>query len=81
VAKQEDQEIPIANLLGDYRDVNGLKFPFEMDTDSSATPQRRKFVIDKVEINPQIDDARFTKPVPPASAADPASPPPGNPPS
>jgi outer membrane lipoprotein-sorting protein len=79
VTQQEDQEIPIDNLLDDYRDVNCLKFPFEMNTGSSAIPQRRKFIIDKVEINPQIDDARFRKPAPPASTADPASPPPTNP--
>jgi hypothetical protein len=81
VTKQEDQEIPIDNLLGDYRDVQGLKFPFEMNTGSPGTPQRRKFIIDKVEINPQIDDVRFTKPSPPASTGDPASPPPTSPPS
>ena len=78
VTKQEDQEIPIENLLGDYRDVNGLKFPFEMNTGSPGTPQRRKFIIDKVEINPQIDDARFSKPSPPAATAVPASPPQAN---
>jgi outer membrane lipoprotein-sorting protein len=65
VTKQEDQEIPIENLVGDYRDVEGMKFPFEMDSGSPGVVQRRKFLIDKIEINPQIDDARFTKPVPP----------------
>ena len=80
VTKQEDQEIPVENLLGDYRDVNGLKFPFEMNTGSPGTPQHRTFIIDKVEINPKIDDARFTKPAPPATSADPPSTPPTDPP-
>ena len=80
VAKQEDQEIAIDNLLSDYRDVEGLKFPFAMDTGSPSIPQRRKFIIEKVEINPQIDDARFAKPALPAPSADPASPPPTDPP-
>ena len=78
-AKQDDQEIPIENLLSDYRDVNGLKFPFEMATGSPTIPQRRTFLIDKVEINPQIDDTRFSKPSPPATPADPAPNPPSPP--
>jgi outer membrane lipoprotein-sorting protein len=81
VTTQEDQEIPIQNLLHDYRDVDGLKFPFEMDAGAPGSPQQRKFLIDKVEINPQIDDSRFTKPAPPATPSDPASTPPPNPPS
>jgi outer membrane lipoprotein-sorting protein len=80
LTKQEDQEIAIQNLLSDYRDVDGLKFPFEMDTSSPTAPQQRQFLIDKIEINPQIDDARFSKPAPPESPANPASTPPANPP-
>jgi outer membrane lipoprotein-sorting protein len=80
VTKQEDQEIAIQNLLRDYRDVNGLKFPFEMDSSSPGSPQQRQFLIDKVEINPQIDDARFTKPAPPAASGEPAVTPTADPP-
>ena len=67
----EGKEIPIQNFLHDYREVDGLRFPFEVDTGFPETPQQRKFIIEKVELNPQIDDARFAKPVPPPAPADP----------
>ena len=76
------KEIPIQNFLHDYREVGGLRFPFEIDTGFPETPQQRKFIIEKVELNPQIDDAHFAKPAPPRAPADPPSRPsaPDNPP-
>jgi outer membrane lipoprotein-sorting protein len=76
VTKLEGKDILFQNFLHDYRDVEGLKFPFEVDTSFPEAPQQRKFVIESVELNPPIDDARFAKPVaPPASADPPAQPP------
>jgi len=71
VTRIEAKEIPIQNSLHDYREVDGLRFPFEVDTGFPETPQQRKFIIEKVELNPQIDDARFAKPAPPPAPADP----------
>ncbi len=65
----ENQEIPVETFFSDYRDVNGLKFAFEIDSDSPGTVQQQKITIEKIEIDPQIDEARFTKPVPAAPAA------------
>jgi len=69
----EDKEIPVENFLRDYREVDGLQFPFEIDSDSPASPQERKILIDKIELDPKIEEARFGKPTPPP--APPVAPP------
>ena len=70
----ENQEIPVETFFSDYRDVNGLKFAFEIDSDSPGSAQQQKITIDKIEIDPQIDEARFAKPVLVApTAAEPSS--------
>jgi outer membrane lipoprotein-sorting protein len=44
--------------LSDYRDVEGLKFPFKVTTSIGGVPAVA-IQITRVEINPQIDDAIF----------------------
>jgi outer membrane lipoprotein-sorting protein len=70
ITKLEGKEIVIQNFLHDYRDVNGLKFPFEVDTAFPDAPEQRRFIIEKVELNPPIDDTHFAKPIPPPAPAD-----------
>jgi outer membrane lipoprotein-sorting protein len=71
VTHSDGKAVPMRNFLHDYRDVDGLKFPFEIDTGFPGSPEQRQFTIEKVELNPQIDDSRFAKPVPPSTPADP----------
>lgn len=40
----------------DYREVKGLMYAFEIDSGG------QKIVLDKVEVNPKLDPARFSKP-------------------
>jgi hypothetical protein len=40
----------------DYREVKGLMYAFEIES------KNQKIVLDKVEVNPKLDDARFSKP-------------------
>jgi hypothetical protein len=63
----------------DYRDVNGLKFAFEVASDTPGTEDAQRIVVDKIEVDPQIDDSHFEKPSAPAAspAAAPAATPPG----
>jgi hypothetical protein len=70
----EDKEIPVENFLRDYREVDGLQFPFEIDSDSPASPQERKILIDKIELDAKIEEAHFGKPSA-APAPVPATPP------
>jgi outer membrane lipoprotein-sorting protein len=73
--RAEGKEFPIESYFRDYRDVDGLKFSFQIDSGSSATDLTQKLVIDKIELNTQIADSEFTKPATPdtASPAPPAS--------
>jgi outer membrane lipoprotein-sorting protein len=70
----EDNDVPVENFLRNYRDVNGLRFPFEIDSDSPGSPQERKITIEKIELDLKIEESRFGKPpAAPASAAAPSS--------
>jgi outer membrane lipoprotein-sorting protein len=63
------KEYPIESYFHDYRDVEGLKFAFEIDSGSSATELTQKLVIDKVELNMNFPDSDFTKPSAPDSGS------------
>ncbi len=69
----EGKELPIESYFSDYRDVDGLKFAFEITSGASAADLSQKIVIDKIELNPQLDDAEFTKPGAPEAPAAPAA--------
>jgi hypothetical protein len=70
--KAEGQELPIESYFTDYRDVGGLKFAFAIDSGSSPTDITQKIRIEKIDLNPELSEAEFTKP--------PTPPPPGSPP-
>ena len=67
--RAEGKEFPVESYFRDYRDVEGLKFSFQIDSGSSATDLTQKLVLDKIELNPEIPDSEFTKPAAPDSAA------------
>jgi outer membrane lipoprotein-sorting protein len=60
--RAEGKEYPIESYFHDYRDVEGLKFSFEIDSGSSATDLTQKLVIDKIELNVSFPDSDFAKP-------------------
>ena len=43
--------------FGDYKEVDGVKFPFVLS--QSMGPQSIDFIISKVEVNPEVDAALF----------------------
>jgi len=77
--KFPDQELPVESHFSDYREVGGLKFAFAIDSGSSPTDLTQKIRIEKIELNPELNDAEFGKPSAPpqpsAPAATPALPP------
>ena len=77
--KYEGQEIPVESYFSDYRAVGGMKFAFGIDSGSSAAQITQKIRIEKIDLNPALDEAEFTKPPtlpqPEAPAATPAQPP------
>jgi outer membrane lipoprotein-sorting protein len=79
VRKAEGKDIPWESFFSDYREVQGLKYAFKIDSGSPGTDIKQSLTAEKIEIDPQIDETRFAKPAPPeAPAAPTASAPPGN---
>ena len=68
--KFQDQEIPVESHFSDYREVGGVKFAFAIDSGSSAAELTQKIRIEKIELNPELNDGEFGKP----AAAVPAAP-------
>jgi len=80
--KVGDKDVLWESLFRDYREVNGLQFAFEIDSDAVGTEQSQKIIADQIEVDPRIDESRFGKPAaprepPPGDAAPPS---PSNPP-
>ena len=48
--------------LGDYKEVNGVYFPFSSESGVKGSQNRSKVTWEKIEANSKIDDARFAKP-------------------
>jgi outer membrane lipoprotein-sorting protein len=71
--KYEDKEFPVESFFHDYRDVDGLKFAFEIDSGSSASEITQKIAIDNIELNTVMDDSEFAKPATPTTPEAPAS--------
>ncbi len=51
-------------LQRDFRKVQGLVIPFLLETAVDGYRDTHRMVIEKVAVNPPLDDARFTRPVP-----------------
>jgi outer membrane lipoprotein-sorting protein len=48
--------------FGDYEQVNGIYYPFAVETGDKGSDTRTKFAVDKVELDVALDDARFAMP-------------------
>jgi hypothetical protein len=53
-------------LFSDWKDVNGVKFPFAVDELRIEGPIQQEFAtyVDKIEVNVPVDDALFVMPKP-----------------
>jgi outer membrane lipoprotein-sorting protein len=46
----------------DFKSVQGLMIPSSLETAVDGYPDTHKMVIEKITVNPKLDDSRFTKP-------------------
>jgi outer membrane lipoprotein-sorting protein len=53
---------PVATYLRDYRSVNGLMIPYVNETAVDGIKQTEKILVEKVIVNPKLEDTRFSKP-------------------
>jgi outer membrane lipoprotein-sorting protein len=60
--KVRGRETEFEVTYGDYRETGGLRFPRLLEIGAKGRPQRLKIVVENVEINPTLDDARFKMP-------------------
>ena len=56
------------SVSSNYQEVEGLVVPFSIEAGPKGSPQRQKVTIEKLEVNPQIDDGVFKMPA--AAAAE-----------
>ena len=57
-------------MLGDYEQVDGLYFPFSIEIgETGGTDQRLRLTVEKIEINPSLDDNLFSLPAAKPAAA------------
>ena len=76
----QGKEFPLQTYFRDYRDVEGLKFPFEIESGSAAANVLQKISVENIELNPILGDIEFGEPAAPAPASPEPTPAPTAPP-
>ena len=62
VRQVRGRPVRIETTFGDYRKTAGILFPHLVEVRAAGRPQVLKIVVDKVDVNPPLADARFTPP-------------------
>lgn len=58
-------ETETESSIGDYKEVNGILFPFAVESAIKGTDQKQKITISKIELNVPVDDSIFKMPAAP----------------
>jgi hypothetical protein len=56
------REVILETAFGDYRESGGVQFPRSIEIGVPGRPRRLQIVVEDVEVNPALDDARFRRP-------------------
>lgn len=59
---ERNGEVQVEAVLGDYRPYNGIQFAGTSDVKQAGNPEPVHYKLEKVEVNPPIDDSRFKAP-------------------
>jgi len=54
--------VQIQTTFGDFKKTSGMLFPRLIEVEAAGRPQRLRVVVDKIEVNPPLSDARFEMP-------------------
>lgn len=65
-------EVEAETTIGDYKEVGGLMIPHSMQSGAKGRPEKQNIVVEKIDLNPALDDARFK--MAPAPKAEPPKP-------
>jgi len=60
--KVKGHEMTFEVTYGDYRETSGVRFPRSIEIQAPGRPERLSIVVDSVEVNPPLDDSRFSVP-------------------
>ena len=55
-------EVESETIVGDYKEVGGVFFPFSYESGPKGSANKSKVVYDKIEVNVPLDDVRFARP-------------------
>jgi len=55
-------EVEFESTIGDYKEVGGLMLPYSMEMGAKGHPEKQNIIIDKIELNPKLEDARYKMP-------------------
>jgi hypothetical protein len=55
-------EVEFEQILGNYKEAGGVFFPFSIESGAKGSSFHSTVTLEKIEINPVIDDSRFTAP-------------------
>jgi hypothetical protein len=58
----DGKPVEMVTEISDYRPVGGLVFPHRIEVGPRGKPERQRLVIQRVEVNPQLDAKRFAMP-------------------
>ncbi len=56
--------VQIQTTYSDYQKTAGVLFPRLIEVEAAGRPQRLRVMVDKIEVNPPLSDARFEMPLP-----------------
>jgi outer membrane lipoprotein-sorting protein len=53
---------PVAVYFRDYKSIDGLTMPYLLETEIEGVKERERIQIEKIVLNPKLDDTRFAMP-------------------
>jgi len=56
--------VQVDATFGDYKKTRGILFPHLIEVGAAGRPQRLRVVVDQIEVNPPLSDARFELSIP-----------------
>lgn len=70
--KIQGQEAETETTIGNYKEVDGVLFPTQIENHIKGREGAQTFTVDKIEVNPKIDAATFAMPAAPKAEEAPA---------
>ncbi|MEO6259624.1 MAG: hypothetical protein ABIP63_04710, partial [Thermoanaerobaculia bacterium] len=61
--KMQGTDVETETTIGDYKEVEGMMFPFSIESHMKGKPAGQSIAIEKIELNPKLDSASFVMPL------------------